>query len=44
VNRNEQEWFTILVTVTASGEKLPLSVISKGKTKKLEQSMLGSDP
>lgn len=39
---NEKDSVTVLASVTATGQKLPLFAIAKGKTKRVEQSQLGS--
>jgi hypothetical protein len=43
LNASEKDSITVLASVTAAGEKLPLFAIAKGKTKRAEQSQLGSD-
>jgi hypothetical protein len=43
LNGNEKDSITVLASVTAGGDKLPLFAIAKGKTKRAEQSQLGSD-
>jgi hypothetical protein len=39
---NEKDSVTILASVTADGQKLPLFAIAKGKTKQVERSQLGT--
>jgi hypothetical protein len=41
---SEKDCITVLASVTAAGTKSPLSAIAKGKTRRVEQSQLGSNP
>jgi hypothetical protein len=41
---NEKDCVTVLASITASGDKLPLLAIAKGKTRRAEQNQLGSGP
>jgi hypothetical protein len=41
---NEKDSIAVLASVTAAGTKLPLYAIAKGKTRRVEQSQLGSNP
>jgi hypothetical protein len=43
IDGNEKDSVTVLASVTASGEKLPLFAIAKGKTTRVEQSQLGTN-
>jgi hypothetical protein len=43
LNGNEKDNVTVLASVAASGNKLPLFAIAKGKTQRSEMSQLGSD-
>jgi hypothetical protein len=41
---NEKDSITVLASVTAGGTKLSLFAIAKGKTRRVEQTQLGSNP
>jgi hypothetical protein len=43
LNGNEKDTVTVLASVTASGNKLPLFAIAKGKTQRAEQNQLRSN-
>ena len=40
MNGNEKQGLTVLASVTASGKKLPLLILAKGKTERCEQTQL----
>jgi hypothetical protein len=43
INANDKECVTVLASITAAGNKLPLLAIAQGKTTKVEETQLGSD-
>jgi hypothetical protein len=43
INANDKECVTVLASITAAGNKLPLFAIAQGKTQKVERTQLGSD-
>ena len=43
IDGNEKQGLTVLASVTASGQKLPLLILAKGKTQRCEQTQLPED-
>ena len=41
INGSEKENITVIASITADGEKLPLMFIAKGKTERVEESQIG---